>query len=277
VSILLPVPTVIRLLSLWLLLASGQIWAFGAEGHRRVVAIAESHISSTTAMHIKGIANDTDLGDLSLWPDKIRYLPTWEQSKYWHYVSVDDHEQLKHRKRHSEGDVLSALAYFCDQLGKPEVGAQQQREALAFVLHLVADIHQPLHVGRRDDRGDNRIRVKWPGQKGTTNLHRVWDSLLLEWPAKDPRPPSHQLAAASQQQIDQWQSTAAIDWARESKALRNQVYDFGPLTQGQAKIISPRYINRNKPVVEQRLLMAGVRLAGYLDRLFDSQGPEQQQ
>lgn len=260
---------VYRLLAVCLVLGSSQAHSFGADGHRTVVAIAETHISSVTAAAIKGIAGDTDLGQLSLWPDSIRHLPAWEQSKYWHYVSIDDHEKFHNLQRHSEGDVLTALDHFYTQLQNPDLSAKQQLEALVFLMHFVADIHQPLHVGRRDDRGGNSIRVKWLDQKKTTNLHRVWDSLLLDLESKSPEEYSRQLNTASKQQIDQWQSSTALDWAKESKALRSQVYNFSPMTQSQRTLITQPYISRNKPIVERRLLMAGVRLAACLNRLFD--------
>ncbi len=267
----------IWLTSSCLMLCSSQALSFGADGHRIVVAIAEKHISSKTAAAIKAITADTDLGKLSLWPDTIRHLPTWEQSKYWHYVSIDDHERFNSLERHSEGDLLSALEYFRTQLQNPELDAQQQLESLAFLIHFVADIHQPLHVGRRDDRGGNKIRVKWLDQAKTTNLHRVWDSLLIDLGTKSPEEYSHQLNTASKQQIAHWQRATVLDWASESKALRSQVYNFSPATLSQQTIITRPYIVRNKPIIERRLLMAGVRLAGYLNRIFDQRPQRQKQ
>ena len=139
------------------------------------------------------------------------------------------------------------------------------------MVHLVADIHQPLHVGRRDDRGGNKIKVKWLDQSRTTNLHRVWDSLLLDLDGKSPDEYSRKLNTASNQQIAQWQSAPVLDWAKESKALRSQVYNFSPVTQGPRGIITQAYIDRNRPIIERRLLMAGVRLAACLNQLFDPQ------
>lgn len=180
-------------------------------------------------------------------------------------------------ERHSEGDLLSALDYFYTQLQNPDLDEREQREALAFLIHFVADIHQPLHVGRRDDRGGNRIKVTWPGHRTTTNLHRVWDSLLLDLESKSALEFSRQLDKVSNQQIAQWQSASVLDWAKESKALRTQVYSFSPTTQSQRISITQSYIDRSQPIIERRLLMAGVRLAACLNRLFDplSQGQKQ--
>ncbi len=255
----------------WMLLCSSMSFSFGADGHRIVVNIAQSHLSPKTAAAIRTITGDADLGKLSLWPDKIRYLPAWEQSKYWHYISIDDSEEFNGLKRSSDGDVLSALEHFYTQLQDPQLSNKQQIEALAFFMHFVADIHQPLHVGRRDDRGGNSIDIVWLQQSKRNNLHRVWDSLILDQENKTPHQYSHHLDKASVRQIAQWQQTNFLYWARESKALRNQVYNFSPEIQRKRTSIGTAYIERNKPIVEQRLLMAGIRLAGYLNRIYDPQ------
>ncbi len=259
-------------LAVWIMLCSNPALSFGADGHRIVVNIAENHISPKTASAIGAIIGDADLDLLSLWPDKIRHLPAWKQSKYWHYINIDDREPFNNLKRNSDGDVLSALEHFYAELQDPQLGNKQKIEALAFFMHFVADIHQPLHVGRRDDRGGNSIEVQWLHQPTRANLHQVWDSLILKQENKTPLEYSQRLDRAHAGQITRWQQSHFLQWAKESKALRNQVYNFSPEIQRKRTTISPAYIERNKPIIEQRLLMAGIRLAGYLNRIFDPSG-----
>ena len=256
------------LVTLWLILASGGCFAFGADGHRIVVLIAQNHISDKTAAAINDIVNYDDLSELSVWPDKIRHLPNWRQSRYWHYVSIDDGEQFSDFKRHRDGDVISALNYFYKQLKNPELGKQQQREALLFFSHFVADIHQPLHVGRRADRGGNAITVKWSDKTKIVNLHQVWDSLILTSEDKTPQQYSRYLVRRQDQHNKDWRQPQFVDWARESKSLRHQVYDFAQ-SQQQPGTLTTAYIQRSKTIIEQRLLLAGLRLADYLNRIFD--------
>lgn len=258
-------------LAVWIMLCSGPALSFGADGHRIVVNIAENHISPKTASAIGQITGNAVLDQLSLWPDKIRHLPTWEQSKYWHYINIDDRERFTNLKRNSDGDVLSALEHFYSELQDPQLSNKQRTEALAFFMHFVADIHQPLHVGRRDDRGGNSIEIKWLHQSRKTNLHQVWDSLILKRENKTPLEYSQHLDRARAGQIAQWQQSQFLHWAKESKALRKQVYNFSPEIQRKRTTIGRAYIDRNKPIIEQRLLMAGIRLAGYLNRIFDPQ------
>lgn len=265
------------LVTLLLLLSGGGCFAFGADGHRIVVLIAQNHISEKTAIAINSIVDYDDLSELSLWPDKIRHLPNWRQSRYWHYVSIDDGEQFSDFNRHSDGDVLSALDYFYKQLQNPELSKQQRRESLLFFSHFVADIHQPLHVGRRADRGGNAITVKWPDKTKTVNLHQLWDSLILTTENKTAQQYSRYLVRHQDQtdilHFKEWRQPQFVDWARESKALRHQVYDFAQ-SQQQPGTLTTAYIQRSKTIIEQRLLLAGLRLADYLNRIFDPEGQE---
>mgnify|MGYP000845271484 FL=1 len=178
--------TVTSALIFWLTLLSSQTFAFGADGHRIVSKIAGNHFSVKTAVAINAITDGQDLAELSLWPDRVRYLPAWEQSKYWHYISIDDHEPFAGLRRHNDGDVLSALEYFYAVLQNSQLAKKQQIEALAFFIRFASDIHQPLHVGRRDDRGGNKIGINWLKRSRATNLHRVWDSLIIDAENKTP-------------------------------------------------------------------------------------------
>ena len=269
-----------------LVMFSSAALPFGADGHRIIAKIAENHLSDKTAQAVDEITASEDLGKISLWPDRIRHLSGWKQSKYWHYINIDDNEQLSNFPRDEDGDVISALEHFYTELQNPQLNSKQLREALAFFSHFVGDIHQPLHVGRRDDRGGNNISVKWLDSSKSANLHQVWDRLMTDTENKSPAqysrsldslspnslsPSSLSLNGENQTQLTQWQHCGFWAWAQESKALRSQVYDLGTKTPNKRLPINNAYVQRNKPVIEQRLLMAGVRLAGCLNDIFDPQ------
>jgi hypothetical protein len=259
---------------LYLTLFTGQACAFGADGHRIIVGIAENHLSEKTALKIASITGD--LAELSLWPDKIRGIPAWNKSRYWHYINVPDHQPIAKAKRSSRGDVLRALNLAYEQLEQPQLSGPERLQALSFFIHFAADIHQPLHVGRKDDRGGNSIAIKWPKKTRLTNLHWVWDSGLLSVKRLSVEDYIARLDTASEKQIQRWQRDSFLDWAEESKMLRSQVYEFGiktaPASAGKKpQHITQDYINRNRPIIEQRLLMAGIRLAGSLNAIFDPQ------
>jgi hypothetical protein len=258
----------------YLSIFSVQACAFGADGHRIIAGIAENHLSKKTALAVKSITGD--LAELSLWPDKIRGTPAWEKSKYWHYINVPDQQQVGTARRSSRGDVLSALNHAYEQLNQPRLSERERLQALSFFTHFAGDIHQPLHVGRRDDRGGNGVAIKWPKKTKLTNLHWVWDSGLLSLTRLSVEDYIARLDIASEQQIQQWQQDSFLDWTVESKMLRSQVYEFDiktpPAASGKKpQTITQDYIKRNQPIIEQRLLMAGIRLAGRLNQIFDPQ------
>ena len=259
-----------------LLMGNGPAYAFGTDGHRIIAGIVENHLSDKTTQRLKAITGGIDLGQLSLWPDKIRGSAQWKHTKSWHYINIADREQLQTTARSTKGDVLSALEESYRQLQLPEgdITVRKRREALAFFMHFAADIHQPLHVGRWSDRGGNLVGIQWSGKTRLTNLHWVWDSGLLKTSKLSVEEYVKLLDRASHKQIRLWQQSGFFDWARESKMLRPQVYEFGTagkasLSEKKPRIITQDYINRNKPIVEKRLLMAGIRIAGRLNRLFD--------
>lgn len=262
-----------------LLSLSNQTVAFGADGHRIITKIAENHLSEKTAQALKTISDDADLSKLALWPDQIRSIPKWKKSKYWHYINISDDQQFENVVRSSKGDLLSALEQSYRQLQDTELSDERRLQALSFFIHFVGDIHQPLHVGRRDDRGGNSVSIKWLKQTKRRNLHWVWDSGLIEAAKLTVEDHVERLNNASEKQIQHWQQDSFLSWAVESKMLRSQVYEFG-LTTPQGKpakqkpiTITQDYINRNKPIIEKRLLMAGIRLAGYLNQAFDPHKP----
>ncbi|MEJ6743451.1 MAG: S1/P1 nuclease [Porticoccaceae bacterium] len=255
-----------------LLLFSGEAFSFGAKGHRIVATIAQNHLTEITRQAIAELNNGPQLEHLATWPDRIKSDPNWDHAKRWHYISINDDERFKTLQRDPKGDILYALARFEAELSDNALSQSQRRQALAFLVHFVADVHQPLHVGRRDDRGGNSIKVNWRGK--TFNLHQVWDSGLI---ADEKLSESAYVALidrSSRAQQSVWQDSQYIDWANESKRLRDQIYDFSPnRADGRSgrPILGESYVLRSKVIVKQRLLKAGVRLAGRLNHIFDPQ------
>ena len=253
----------------WLAVGSSQNLAFGVDGHRIIVTIAENHLSKKTAAALAQISGGRALTELALWPDQIRGQQKWSHTKPWHYINIKDQERFADLRRSPRGDVLSALNDSYRQLKDPKTDSQKRREALAFFLHLAGDIHQPLHVGRRSDLGGNRVSIKWLGKNKRRNLHWVWDSGLIQDEQLSVDQYSALINTATVQQRRNWQTDSFLDWAAESKTLRAQVYEFGQPAQKGPVTIDQHYIDRTKPLIKKRLLMAGIRIAGELNRIFD--------
>jgi len=240
--------------------------AFGPSGHRLAGYIAEQHLCAETRIALEPLLAGMTLADAGLWPDTIRRLPEWEHSKPWHYLNVSDHGSVARAARQGPDNVLAALARFEKELGNASLGNQQRGLALRFVVHFVVDLHQPLHVGRESDRGGNLIPVL-VGER-ETNLHAVWDGELLRPPGGlSARDRVRRLPPPAAPDVRRWQLASPLDWARESQALRSRVYGFTRPADRPAAL-PPDYLERSRSVIDQRLLMSGVRLAGRLNGIL---------
>jgi hypothetical protein len=248
-----------------LLSTPSSLFAWGPNGHRIVGRIAMNHLTDEAAIAVTCLIGPEGLDQVSTWPDEIRSDPGWKQSTPWHFISIDDGETLETTARDPAGDVLEAIQRFTAVLRDPQATRPAKQEALRFLVHFVGDIHQPLHVGRRADRGGNSIKVTLLGQE--TNLHSVWDSGLID----NEKLSFSELAAfidhPTLQELQTWQSAPPAEWANESKAVRDRVYQIG---DGK---LSYEYAYQNIPLVKRRLLQGGVRLAGLLNSIFAQSEP----
>lgn len=243
-----------------LALGAAPAAAWGPNGHRAVGQIAENHLTPEARAALEELMGPESLARAGTWADEIRSDPAWDHAAPWHYINVEDDETLETTRRSSRGDVLSAMETFEAVLRNPEAPREERIEALRFLVHFVADVHQPLHVGRGGDGGGNGVLVLWFDEP--TNLHTLWDTHLVEHQALSFTELARFLDHPSPEEVAAWQDAGYEDWIAESFALRDRVYDLGDRRLGY------RYAYHAVPVVERRLLQAGVRLAGLLDSIF---------
>ena len=237
------------------------VFALGANGHRIVAKIAEENLEPSAKKALMMITNGDPLAKLATWPDEIRSDASWDHAKPWHFLSIDDDESFKDFPRNKAGDILRALNDFEKKLRDKTVTGQERWQALAFYIHFAGDIHQPLHVGRRDDLGGNKITVKWFGK--TTKLHAVWDSSIIENQQLSFREYADFLNNQTEETVKLWQNTTYLDWAKDSKAMRATVYDFP-----ENERLSYGYAYKNTPKLNEQITKAGIRLAGMLNDIF---------
>ncbi len=255
--------------------------AWGKTGHRVVAAIADTQLSGLARAHIREILGPGEsLDEAANWPDEMRAdsSPFWQKTATpWHYVTLNgttyDHAP-------PEGDALEALNHFRAVLLDPHASLTDKQTALRFVVHLVGDLHQPLHAGKCCDRGGNDVKVSWFGKP--TNLHAVWDSDLVD----DEQLSFTELAAKlerhiSDRQLIAWWDIDPRDWISESAKLRDRLYpaatdmpkdakSANAADAGAARLpdLSYTYVYRFTPLMEQRLSQAGVRLGAYLNAIY---------
>jgi hypothetical protein len=258
--------------------------AWGKTGHRVVAAIADTQLSGLARAHIREILNGGEsLDEAANWPDEMRSAPGafWQKTATpWHYVTLDG---ITYDHAPSQGDALEALDRFTKTLKDPNASLADKQLALRFVVHLVGDLHQPLHVGKCCDKGGNDVKVTWFGKP--TNLHAVWDSALVD----DEQLSFTELAAklerhTTDQDVIAWWDINPRDWISESAQYRDTLYPTAAdkpraladkKTSKEAPVpdLSYSYVYRFTPLMEQRLSQAGVRLAAYLNAIYAEPQP----
>src|SRR3954467_9582890 len=254
--------------------------AWGKTGHRVVAAIADTQLSGLARAHIKEILGGAEsLDEAANWPDEMRSdpAPFWQKTATpWHYVTLNG---ITYDHAPPQGDALEALAHFRSVLQDPKASLADKRLALRFIVHLVGDLHQPLHVGNCCDKGGNDVKVTWFGKP--TNLHAVWDSALVDEEQLSFSELAEKLERhMSDRQLIAWWDINPRDWISESGQYRDTLYptpgDMPKPKKGEKvkkgqpwlPCLSYSYVYKFAPLLEQRLTQGGVRLAASLNSIF---------
>jgi len=243
------------------------VLAWGKTGHRVTAAVADQYLSGLARAHIHEILGVESLAETSNWPDEMRSAPDefWQKtSTPWHYVTVGG---VTYDHAPPEGDALGALNFFRKLVLDPKTSPEHRALALRFIVHIVGDLHQPLHNGRPGDRGGNNVKLKWFGKD--TNLHAIWDSSLIEETGYSfTEMTDHLVRHTSDADVIAWWDPRPKDWIAESVQIRERIYPKAGETE-----LGYKYIYDNTPIMELRLKQAGVRLAAYLDELLSEPMP----
>ena len=238
-------------------------FSWGKTGHRVVGQIAENHLSPKAAAAVRDLLGPDSLAEIANWADEIRSDPSWKRADPWHYVNIPDGETYEAMSKNPAGDIIVAMKRFEATLRNPAAPKEERIQALKFLVHMIGDIHQPLHAGKRDDLGGNRVSVHWFRSVEATNLHTVWDDLIIEQEKLSFTEWTRFLDHPTAAELKEWQGSNYTAWMGESYKLRDRCYDFKPELP-----LSYDYVYKSLPIVKQRLLQAGVRLAGTLNGIF---------
>lgn len=239
-------------------------FGWGQKGHDVTAFIASRHLTPQAAAAVDSLLKGKSMVYWANWLDNASHTSEYAYSKTWHYKNIDPDETFESAQKHAGGDVVTALQDLRTRLKSPDTSEADKRLALKMLIHLVGDMHQPLHLGRRIDLGGNRRKVKFFDRE--TNLHSVWDTSLpdaahkwsyTEWTDQIDREDSGFRAMVTQGDV--------ADWARETYGVATEVYDSTP----EGTVVSYDYIAKWTPVVEQQFLKGGLRLAYLLNSIFD--------
>lgn len=238
--------------------------AWGKTGHRVTGTIAEAYLTPEARAAITDILGSEDLAEASNWPDFMRASREgiWPRTANpWHYVTIPQGKTYAEVGAPESGDAITALASFRETLRSDTASQEEKALALRFAVHIIGDLHQPLHAGNGTDKGGNDFSVTFFNK--TTNLHAVWDSGMID----DEQLSFTELAdwlarSITPEQAAAWQQTDPVVWVTESAAIRDNIYpDDRNLMWG--------YVFDHQAEYRTRLSQAGVRMAAYLNEVFD--------
>jgi len=245
------------------ILVPSNLWAWGQTGHRAIGKIAEDYLSPIAKANLEKLMGFESLAEASTWMDEVRSDSTYDHMKDWHWVTIPDSSNYESTEKNPNGDCISTIERIINELENgTELTLQQEHNYIRILCHLIGDIHQPLHVGNGKDRGGNKVKVTWFWDE-ETNLHHVWDSDIIDQKKLSYTELADFSDHSTYRERQDWQSQGVRVWARESMALRSQVYDLP-----EDKMLSYKYVFKNWSAVKLRLNQAGVRLAGILNSIY---------
>ncbi|KQM14867.1 endonuclease [Novosphingobium sp. Leaf2] len=272
------------LLALAATLLSGPAMAWGALGHRTVAAIAMANVKPQTRVAIRRLlAHEKEMDtpacsmrtieDAATWPDCIKGERwRWAYQNAWHY-----HDQpvcgVFDLKRNCRDGMCATDQIVRDArlLADRKLAPVLRLESLAFLVHFVGDIHQPLHVGENEDQGANAVKADYGIAPGR-NLHSIWDGVLAERAITSARPPLVRVYTPAEKA--RLATGGVEDWARESwQVSRDFLYPaaFGGtlpcnVKEPQKVVWTNAATEQAIPIIDERIERAGLRLAQMLDK-----------
>lgn len=255
---------------LLILLMASDVSAWGPDGHKAVARLAEARLSEKAKAAVQALLGGESLADVAIWADEVRNT-THPATYNWHFTDVPVNARRFNRDRDcrpnpEKGDCsVAALERLAAVLRDPTRPALERREALEFIVHIVGDIHQPLHSAERDhDQGGNLVTVTLLGQM--TNLHAAWDrGIIAAYQENEMTLVQHAEDWLSSQQERAIARGSFIDWTNDSHNIaRDIVYKHA----ADHVIDAPERAEAIR-IIRKRIGRAGVRLASVLNRAFE--------
>ncbi len=239
-------------------------YGWGDKGHRIVAILADTQLTEQAREEVRKLLPDgTTLADAAVWPDREgRRITEFDRL---HHVSIPDDAAGYDQERDCKARncMVEALNWFTSIIADVKVPINVRLIALRYVAHLVNDMHQPLHAGRREDRGGTEITVSYRGQ--TKNLHLFWDFNVVDMEEGNAEELAKKLdQSITPKQRSEWQSGEPKTWTDESFRLsRSDAY-----TVGESMELSDEYVATALMIVRRRLAQAGMRLEWLLNNIF---------
>jgi len=253
------------LLTITFLLLTLQLSAWGFKAHYVIAEMAEQNLTPKAKAKVDDMLDGKKMVYWADWMDKVRSDNTYDFTATWHFANVDSGQTYESMPKVETGDVVTATELAITMIQSNTESDSIKTMYLKFLIHLIGDLHCPMHAGRSTDLGGNRHPVTWFGNE--TNLHRLWDSQLLEsarqWSYSEWA--DNLMAGITTTDIAQMQQGTPREWFSETAKIADFIYKNTPQNQNH----SYKYIYENSHILEEQLTLAGYRLAYILNMIFD--------
>lgn len=241
--------------------------AWGVLGHRIVGEVADKYLQAKTRLAIKQILGNESMAMAANWADFIKSDTSYNYLSNWHYVNLpaglSQSDVNSYLGNETGANIYNKTNEMIAVLKNAKSTMAQKKLALRLIIHLVGDLHQPMHTARKEDLGGNKIQLSWFGER--SNLHRVWDESLIDFQQLSYTEYTKAINYASPQQVSNWQKASLKDCVFESYTICNKIYATGIKNDDK---LSYKYNFDWIETVNSQLLKGGVRLAGILNNIY---------
>lgn len=238
-----------------------QSFAWGQLGHYLIGYMADRQLKKSVRKKVEKVLYPMSIGRSGTWMDEIKSDDAYDYAYSWHFMT-SKHGEYDPAVQEKSGDVYAEIIRIKNELKKGNLAPEKEAELLKMLIHMVEDIHQPLHVGTGEDRGGNDVKIQYFGRN--TNLHALWDSDMLDRQGMSYTEMGDELYRRITPSMKrQYRSGNMQDWVKEAVALRPMVYDLP-----EDKKLSYQYGYENLKYAEERLIAASIRLAQLLEEIY---------
>lgn len=236
---------------------------WGKNGHRATGKIAEKHLTRRAKKNIDKLLKGQSLAFVSTYADEIKSDRSFNKYYSWHYVNMDLDQSYQEAEKNPQGDLVTGIAE-CIKVLKDEKSTDDDKAFhLKLLVHFIGDLHQPMHIGQKEDKGGNTVQVQWFGSG--TNLHSVWDSKMIDDWEMSYLELADNAADLSKKQIEAIEKGTVIEWVDEVHVLTKEVYNSVKVGEN----LRYRYSYNHFGTVRKQLQKGGIRLAKVLNDIFD--------
>lgn len=235
---------------------------WGATGHRVIGEVAAQHISKKTAKVIDDLLEGASLAYVSVFADDIKSDDRYQAFFSWHFANINIDENYNSSSKNPKGDVVQAVEICVRKLKSKTTPRAEKQFYLKLLVHFIGDLHQPMHLAKKEDKGGNKIKIKWFGK--SSNLHRLWDSDMINSSQFSYTELAQNLPLITPKALEQMKSSSLSFWISETHELTKKVYQELPKKPN----LGYKYQYDNFDLLRLQLLRAGVRLAALLEDIF---------